>query len=117
MPVMPGMLGPRACLLSEQEIMTMLLFCVLITSALWIGALSDGSSDDDHGLPHALAYNSDTFNEAISQQPHFIMFYAPWFVSIFLTCGLIGNVLGVEFDYHTELRHRLKFGILCRPSF
>ena len=58
------------------------LICILslIAGGLWvIGAVADDSSDD-HGLPHAVAYDLDTFNAKILHQPHFIMFYAPWFV-------------------------------------
>jgi len=65
-----------------RVMMRQLLICSLVAGMLWIGALAYGSSDD-HGLPHAVAYDLDTFNAQILLQPHFVMFYAPWFVSIF----------------------------------
>ena len=54
----------------------------LIAGGVWIGVIADYASDD-HGLPHAVAYDLDTFNAQIPLQAHFIMFYAPWFVSTF----------------------------------
>jgi len=58
--------------------------CSLIAGIWWLGALADVSADD-HGMPHAVAYDLDTFNAQLLLQPHFIMFYAPWCVSFMLT--------------------------------
>ena len=65
--------------------MRSLLLCIVVASGLWVGAQVVDESADDHGLPHAVAYDFDTFHAEIPHQPHFIMFYAPWFVSVF-TC-------------------------------
>ena len=69
--------------------MRLLLFCILIVVALCTGALAadaDDGSSDDHGLPHAVAYDVDTFHAKISLHPHFVMFYAPWFVFMLIFC-------------------------------
>jgi len=71
--------------------MRLLLFCILIVVALCTGALAadtDGSSDD-HGLPHAVAYDVDTFHAKISLHPHFVMFYAPWFVFMLISVAVL----------------------------
>jgi len=59
------------------------LSCILICGAvcsLWIVVLAE-SSADDHGMPHAVVFDS----AYVSHQPHFVMFYAPWFVG----CALL----------------------------
>jgi len=62
--------------------MQRLLSCVLVAGSLYIVALAD-SSADDHGMLHAVAYDSATFTDGISRHPHFIMFYAPWLVFVY----------------------------------
>jgi len=58
-------------------------FCILIAVSLWFkGALA---GEDDHGMPHAVAYDLATFHANAALHPHFIMFYAPWFVFVFVS--------------------------------
>ena len=89
-----------------------LLFCVLIVGGLPIGALADASSDDDHGLPRADAYDVATFQAHISLHPHFVMFYAPWFVSVSVFCSyvrvciLFGSVLSRNLSICTICKMR-----------
>jgi len=70
-------------------------FCILIVVGPLIGALADGSSDD-HGLPHAVAYDLETFHTRIALHPHFVMFYAPWFVSIFVSAAHLYCVFALQ---------------------
>jgi len=68
---------------NTESMLRLWLVCSLIAGTAWLGALAD----DDHGSPHAVAYDLDAFNAQLSLQPHFIMFYAPWFVLSFsLSC-------------------------------
>ena len=76
--------------------MRSLLICSLIAGGLWIGVIADDSSDD-HGLPHAVAYDLDTFNAQVPLQAHFIMFYAPWFVILYP--HFYQSVLQTDFSY------------------
>ena len=64
--------------------MHLFVFCAIGCCSL-LGALAG----DDHNMPHAVAYDSDTFNAEIPHLPHFVMFYAPWFVESTAICRII----------------------------
>lgn len=49
----------------------------LMLSVLSFILLADS---DDHGAD-VVNYDRDTFQSAITDQKHFVMFFAPWFVS------------------------------------
>ena len=50
-------------------------FVVCLVSLFLLAAVSN--ADDDHGAD-AISYDKETFQSAIAEKKHFVMFFAPW---------------------------------------